>query len=144
MKISEADCINHLAHDSPSPCDSSWSALTTGPRMKTPVQRTQSHEKRMCLTWTPVFCKQWFNLKDASSGSVHLRLEWLSLLSSADRLSEVSLHLTPLMTLYCYILYHIVTFSVFDFQIIVEYVEGSDKEKKSKRLFFWFRVCYLK
>ncbi|CAK6951461.1 extended synaptotagmin-1 [Scomber scombrus] len=31
----------------------------------------------------------WFNLKDVSTGSVHLRLEWLSLLSSADRLSEV-------------------------------------------------------
>uniref|UniRef100_A0A3Q2Q5J9 Extended synaptotagmin 1 n=1 Tax=Fundulus heteroclitus TaxID=8078 RepID=A0A3Q2Q5J9_FUNHE len=31
----------------------------------------------------------WFNLRDAPSGSVHLRLEWLSLLSSADRLSEV-------------------------------------------------------
>ncbi|TNN82482.1 Extended synaptotagmin-1 [Liparis tanakae] len=31
----------------------------------------------------------WFNLKDVSSGRVHLRLEWLSLLSSADRLSEV-------------------------------------------------------
>lgn len=31
----------------------------------------------------------WFNLKDVTSGSVHLRLEWLSLLSSADRLSEV-------------------------------------------------------
>ncbi|TNM87085.1 hypothetical protein fugu_007315 [Takifugu bimaculatus] len=41
------------------------------------------------------FCKagvkgvQWFNLKDVPSGSVHLRLEWLSLLSSAERLSEV-------------------------------------------------------
>uniref|UniRef100_A0A6Q2Z2F2 C2 domain-containing protein n=2 Tax=Esox lucius TaxID=8010 RepID=A0A6Q2Z2F2_ESOLU len=32
---------------------------------------------------------EWFTLKDAPSGSVHLRLEWLSLLSSADRLSEV-------------------------------------------------------
>uniref|UniRef100_A0A3B4UKC6 Extended synaptotagmin 1 n=1 Tax=Seriola dumerili TaxID=41447 RepID=A0A3B4UKC6_SERDU len=31
----------------------------------------------------------WFNLRDVSTGSVHLRLEWLSLLSSADRLSEV-------------------------------------------------------
>uniref|UniRef100_A0A3Q3QVV0 Extended synaptotagmin-like protein 1a n=1 Tax=Monopterus albus TaxID=43700 RepID=A0A3Q3QVV0_MONAL len=31
----------------------------------------------------------WFSLKDVASGSVHLRLEWLSLLSSADRLSEV-------------------------------------------------------
>ncbi|KAM6982757.1 extended synaptotagmin-1 [Tautogolabrus adspersus] len=31
----------------------------------------------------------WFNLKDVTTGSVHLRLEWLSLLSSADRLSEV-------------------------------------------------------
>uniref|UniRef100_A0A8D0ANL0 Extended synaptotagmin 1 n=1 Tax=Sander lucioperca TaxID=283035 RepID=A0A8D0ANL0_SANLU len=32
----------------------------------------------------------WFNLRDVPSGSVHLRLEWLSLLSSADRLSEVT------------------------------------------------------
>ncbi|KAJ8017031.1 hypothetical protein DPEC_G00013540 [Dallia pectoralis] len=32
---------------------------------------------------------EWFKLNDAPSGSVHLRLEWLSLLSSADRLSEV-------------------------------------------------------
>ncbi|KAM8830313.1 extended synaptotagmin-1 isoform 2-T2 [Synchiropus picturatus] len=31
----------------------------------------------------------WFDLKDVPSGSVHLRLEWLSLLSSADRLTEV-------------------------------------------------------
>ncbi|KAM9855995.1 extended synaptotagmin-1 [Aulostomus maculatus] len=31
----------------------------------------------------------WFNLRDVPSGSVHLRLEWLSLLSSADRLNEV-------------------------------------------------------
>ncbi|KAM3617703.1 uncharacterized protein V6R79_009942 [Siganus canaliculatus] len=31
----------------------------------------------------------WFNLRDVPSGSVHLRLEWLSLLPSADRLSEV-------------------------------------------------------
>uniref|UniRef100_A0A4W6FFQ7 Extended synaptotagmin 1 n=1 Tax=Lates calcarifer TaxID=8187 RepID=A0A4W6FFQ7_LATCA len=31
----------------------------------------------------------WFNLRDVPSGSIHLRLEWLSLLSSADRLSEV-------------------------------------------------------
>ncbi|XP_068193275.1 extended synaptotagmin-1 [Antennarius striatus] len=31
----------------------------------------------------------WFNLKDVPSGSVHLRLEWLSLLSSGNRLSEV-------------------------------------------------------
>lgn len=35
------------------------------------------------------FCQQWFSLKDVPSGSVHLRLEWLSLLSSAERLSEV-------------------------------------------------------
>ncbi|XP_052340147.1 extended synaptotagmin-1 [Oncorhynchus keta] len=32
---------------------------------------------------------EWLKLKDVTSGSVHLRLEWLSLLSSADRLSEV-------------------------------------------------------
>uniref|UniRef100_A0A3Q3F5X2 Extended synaptotagmin-like protein 1a n=1 Tax=Labrus bergylta TaxID=56723 RepID=A0A3Q3F5X2_9LABR len=36
--------------------------------------------------FTPSLC--WFNLKDVPSGSVHLRLEWLSLLSSGDRLSE--------------------------------------------------------
>lgn len=34
-------------------------------------------------------CSQWFTLKDAPSGQVHLRLEWLSLLPSAERLSEV-------------------------------------------------------
>uniref|UniRef100_A0A3Q1JP89 Uncharacterized protein n=1 Tax=Anabas testudineus TaxID=64144 RepID=A0A3Q1JP89_ANATE len=32
---------------------------------------------------------EWFNLRDVPSGSVHLRLEWLSLLSSPDKLSEV-------------------------------------------------------
>uniref|UniRef100_A0A8C5F4W6 Extended synaptotagmin-like protein 1a n=1 Tax=Gadus morhua TaxID=8049 RepID=A0A8C5F4W6_GADMO len=32
---------------------------------------------------------EWFSLKDVPSGSVHLRLEWLSLLPSAARLSEV-------------------------------------------------------
>ncbi|XP_072552661.1 extended synaptotagmin-1 [Salminus brasiliensis] len=32
---------------------------------------------------------EWFTLKDAPSGKVHLRLEWLSLLPSAERLSEV-------------------------------------------------------
>ncbi|XP_071228958.1 extended synaptotagmin-1-like isoform X2 [Salvelinus alpinus] len=32
---------------------------------------------------------EWLKLKDVTSGSIHLRLEWLSLLSSADRLSEV-------------------------------------------------------
>uniref|UniRef100_A0AAR2LDD5 C2 domain-containing protein n=1 Tax=Pygocentrus nattereri TaxID=42514 RepID=A0AAR2LDD5_PYGNA len=31
----------------------------------------------------------WFTLKDAPSGKVHLRLEWLSLLPSAERLNEV-------------------------------------------------------
>lgn len=46
-----------------------------------------------------VFCQQWFNLKDVPSGSVHLRLEWLSLLSSANILSEVSLG-TPLKLIF--------------------------------------------
>ncbi|XP_066527383.1 extended synaptotagmin-1 [Hoplias malabaricus] len=32
---------------------------------------------------------EWFPLKDTPSGKVHLRLEWLSLLPSAERLSEV-------------------------------------------------------
>uniref|UniRef100_A0A3Q3WI43 Uncharacterized protein n=1 Tax=Mola mola TaxID=94237 RepID=A0A3Q3WI43_MOLML len=39
----------------------------------------------------------WFNLRDVPSGSVHLRLEWLSLLSSADRLSEKNENLTSKM-----------------------------------------------
>ncbi|XP_017549782.1 extended synaptotagmin-1 [Pygocentrus nattereri] len=33
--------------------------------------------------------EEWFTLKDAPSGKVHLRLEWLSLLPSAERLNEV-------------------------------------------------------
>ncbi|XP_076840376.1 extended synaptotagmin-1 [Brachyhypopomus gauderio] len=33
--------------------------------------------------------EEWFTLKDAPSGKVHLRLEWLSLLSSPERLNEV-------------------------------------------------------
>ncbi|MCJ8741870.1 hypothetical protein PDJAM_G00075740 [Pangasius djambal] len=32
---------------------------------------------------------EWFNLKDAQTGKVHLKLEWLSLLPSAERLTEV-------------------------------------------------------
>ncbi|XP_043085492.1 extended synaptotagmin-1-like [Puntigrus tetrazona] len=34
-------------------------------------------------------CCPWYTLKDAPSGQVHLKLEWLSLLPSAERLSEV-------------------------------------------------------
>ncbi|KAJ8258253.1 hypothetical protein GJAV_G00194840 [Gymnothorax javanicus] len=34
---------------------------------------------------------EWFTLKDAPSGRVHLRLEWLSLLSNADQLDQVLL-----------------------------------------------------
>ncbi|TRY54329.1 hypothetical protein DNTS_021305 [Danionella cerebrum] len=36
-----------------------------------------------------VLVDEWFTLKDAASGQVHLRLEWLSLLPSAERLNEV-------------------------------------------------------
>ncbi|XP_060793413.1 extended synaptotagmin-1 [Neoarius graeffei] len=32
---------------------------------------------------------EWFTLKDAPTGKVHLKLEWLSLLQSAERLTEV-------------------------------------------------------
>uniref|UniRef100_A0A8C5CZ43 Extended synaptotagmin-like protein 1a n=1 Tax=Gadus morhua TaxID=8049 RepID=A0A8C5CZ43_GADMO len=42
---------------------------------------------------------EWFSLKDVPSGSVHLRLEWLSLLPSAARLSEVGLGVCS-MTVY--------------------------------------------
>ncbi|XP_051516251.1 extended synaptotagmin-1-like isoform X1 [Myxocyprinus asiaticus] len=36
-----------------------------------------------------VILDEWYTLKDAPSGQVHLRLEWLSLLPSAERLTEV-------------------------------------------------------
>lgn len=36
-----------------------------------------------------VLLDEWYTLKDAASGQIHLRLEWLSLLPSAERLSEV-------------------------------------------------------
>lgn len=36
-----------------------------------------------------VVLDEWFTLKDVSSGQVHLRLEWLSLMASADHLTEV-------------------------------------------------------
>ncbi|KAI7794157.1 putative extended synaptotagmin-1, partial [Triplophysa rosa] len=36
-----------------------------------------------------VVLDEWYTLKDATSGQVHLKLEWLSLLPSADRLTEV-------------------------------------------------------
>ncbi|XP_073679278.1 extended synaptotagmin-1 [Garra rufa] len=36
-----------------------------------------------------VLLDEWYTLKDAPSGQVHLKLEWLSLLPSAERLSEV-------------------------------------------------------
>uniref|UniRef100_A0AAR2K8C1 Extended synaptotagmin-like protein 1a n=1 Tax=Pygocentrus nattereri TaxID=42514 RepID=A0AAR2K8C1_PYGNA len=38
--------------------------------------------------------EEWFTLKDAPSGKVHLRLEWLSLLPSAERLNEKNQNLT--------------------------------------------------
>uniref|UniRef100_A0A672S540 Extended synaptotagmin-1-like n=1 Tax=Sinocyclocheilus grahami TaxID=75366 RepID=A0A672S540_SINGR len=36
-----------------------------------------------------VIVHEWYTLKDAPSGQVHLKLEWLSLLPSAERLNEV-------------------------------------------------------
>lgn len=36
-----------------------------------------------------VLLDEWYTLKDATSGQVHLKLEWLSLLPSAERLNEV-------------------------------------------------------
>lgn len=36
-----------------------------------------------------VLLDEWYTLKDAPSGQVHLKLEWLSLLPSAERLNEV-------------------------------------------------------
>uniref|UniRef100_A0A8C1EUK4 Extended synaptotagmin-like protein 1a n=1 Tax=Cyprinus carpio carpio TaxID=630221 RepID=A0A8C1EUK4_CYPCA len=37
---------------------------------------------------------EWYTLKDTQSGQVHLKLEWLSMLPSAERLNEVSSYMT--------------------------------------------------
>lgn len=34
-------------------------------------------------------CVQWFSLDDVASGKLHLKLEWLSLLSTPDKLDQV-------------------------------------------------------
>lgn len=79
------------------PCDLCFTAI---PAKKTHQgQRKQPRQKQnVCLmscllspTFFLNFGTQWFSLRDVPSGSIHLRLEWLSLLSSADRLSEVRL-----------------------------------------------------
>ncbi|XP_042607375.1 extended synaptotagmin-1-like [Cyprinus carpio] len=38
---------------------------------------------------TAVLLDEWYTLKDTQSGQVHLKLEWLSMLPSAERLNEV-------------------------------------------------------
>lgn len=81
------------------PCDLCFPATQKNPIKNTsrPKESSQGKNKNVCLMsclLSPhyfVFGTQWFSLRDVPSGSVHLRLEWLSLLSSADRLSEVSL-----------------------------------------------------
>ncbi|KAG7257304.1 hypothetical protein CRUP_031806, partial [Coryphaenoides rupestris] len=87
-----APCTLHPApctlHPAPSTLHPAPSTLHPAPSTQHPAPCTQH----------PAHCTQraapsWFSLKDVPSGSVHLRLEWLSLLSSAARLSEVSLML---------------------------------------------------
>uniref|UniRef100_A0A4W5RJH8 Extended synaptotagmin-like protein 1a n=1 Tax=Hucho hucho TaxID=62062 RepID=A0A4W5RJH8_9TELE len=64
--------------------DINWTGLTNMldiPGLKVKMDLDVVHKARVL--------DEWLKLKDVPSGSVHLRLEWLSLLSSADRLSEV-------------------------------------------------------
>ncbi|KAF3696882.1 Extended synaptotagmin-1 [Channa argus] len=56
-------------------------------RVGTQVFTSHHVDNNLNPQWREMY--EWFNLKDVPSGSVHLRLEWLSLLPSADRLSEV-------------------------------------------------------
>jgi len=39
------------------------------------------------LIWV---CVQWFSLDDIAKGKLHLKIEWLSLLSTPDKLDEVT------------------------------------------------------
>lgn len=36
-------------------------------------------------------CQQWFDLEETSTGKLHLKLEWLSLLSTPEKLEQVGL-----------------------------------------------------
>ncbi|XP_042569711.1 extended synaptotagmin-1-like isoform X2 [Cyprinus carpio] len=47
-----------------------------------------------------VLLDEWFTLKDVPSGQVHLKLEWLSLLPSAERLDEVLERNKKIITVY--------------------------------------------
>ncbi|MEQ2208360.1 hypothetical protein XENOCAPTIV_026342, partial [Xenoophorus captivus] len=55
-------------------------------RVGTQIFTSHHVDNNLNPQWREMY--EWFNLRDVPSGSVHLRLEWLSLLSSADRLSE--------------------------------------------------------
>lgn len=48
---------------------------------------------------------QWFDLEEVSTGKLHLRLEWLSLLPTAEKLEQVNKQLN----LYCYVYFKIKT-----------------------------------
>ncbi|MEQ2165522.1 hypothetical protein GOODEAATRI_017690, partial [Goodea atripinnis] len=56
-------------------------------RVGTQIFTSHHVDNNLNPQWREMY--EWFNLRDVPSGSVHLRLEWLSLMSSADRLSEV-------------------------------------------------------
>uniref|UniRef100_A0A8C1T0R3 Extended synaptotagmin-like protein 1a n=1 Tax=Cyprinus carpio TaxID=7962 RepID=A0A8C1T0R3_CYPCA len=51
-------------------------------------QWREMYEVRERCVWV------WYTLKDTQSGQVHLKLEWLSMLPSAERLNEVSSYMT--------------------------------------------------
>uniref|UniRef100_A0A8D3DLV6 Extended synaptotagmin-like protein 1a n=1 Tax=Scophthalmus maximus TaxID=52904 RepID=A0A8D3DLV6_SCOMX len=61
-------------------------------RVGTQIFTSHHVDSNLNPQWREMY--EWFNLKDVPSGSVHLRLEWLSLLTSADRLSEKNQNLS--------------------------------------------------
>lgn len=48
----------------------------------------------MLLTDLPMTL-QWFDLEETSTGKLHLKLEWLSLLSTPEKLEQVRHFISP-------------------------------------------------
>lgn len=63
---------------------------------------SRSEVLKATLTFGVLFRVQWFPLKDAPSGRVHFKLEWLTLLPSTDHLEQVCV---PESLLFCFSVY---------------------------------------
>lgn len=51
----------------------------------------------MLLTDLPITL-QWFDLEETSTGKLHLKLEWLSLLATPEKLEQVHHFVSPAAT----------------------------------------------